>query len=124
MNNYSNESRFDREINNVPDGRYQVTVKGAEIRSAALMLDFRINSGPFMNHLLRSYLPMTANAQEWLGRDLRMCGLACTESELPARLNELLGVQLEVAKKTKGRYTNIYFNHRIQSATSTNNCRR
>ena len=44
-------------------------------------------------------------------------GLKLTKfSELSNRLAELLDAILEVTKKTRGEYSNVYFNRRIQVA--------
>jgi hypothetical protein len=39
-------------------------------------------------------------------------------SELAGRLEELLDVTLEVTKRTRGDYTNVYFNRRIRLAVA------
>jgi hypothetical protein len=41
-------------------------------------------------------------------------------SELSGRLEELLDVTLEVTKRTRGDYTNVYFNRRIRIADASN----
>ena len=41
-------------------------------------------------------------------------------SELAGRLEELLDVTLEVPKRTRGDYTNVYFNRRIRIAATSN----
>jgi hypothetical protein len=49
--------------------------------------------------------------------DLKTLGLQLSKfSELSRRLDELLDVTLEVTKRTRGDYTNIYFNRRIKLA--------
>ncbi len=40
-------------------------------------------------------------------------------SELSTRLDELLDVTLEVTKRTRGDYTNVYFNRRIRIAAAS-----
>ena len=53
--------------------------------------------------------------------DLKTLGIVLVKfSELAGRLEELLDVTLEVTKRTRGEYTNVYFNRRIQiAATAT-----
>jgi hypothetical protein len=51
---------------------------------------------------------------KWLKNDLHVCGLDLQKlSDLPANLERLLDVKLEVTKRTKGESENVYFNHRI-----------
>ena len=53
--------------------------------------------------------------------DLKTLGLELSKfSELSGRLEELLDVTLEVTKRTRGDYTNVYFNRRIRIAAATN----
>jgi len=50
----------------------------------------------------------------WLKNDLHVCGLDLDEiKELPAKLEKLLNVALEVTKKTRGENENVYINRRI-----------
>ncbi len=49
-------------------------------------------------------------------------GMVLTKfSELAGRLEELLDVTLELTKRTKGDYSNVYFNRRIQIPVVTSN---
>jgi hypothetical protein len=53
--------------------------------------------------------------------DLKTLGLELSKfSELSGRLEELLDVTLEVTKRTRGDYTNVYFNRRIRIAAVSN----
>jgi hypothetical protein len=50
----------------------------------------------------------------WLKNDLHACGLDLMKlSELRDYLPQLLDVQLEVTKRTRGDSVNIYFNRRL-----------
>jgi len=52
---------------------------------------------------------------DWLKTDLHTCGVEIEKlSELPDRLEDLLDVTLEVTKKTKGEFSSVYFNRRIE----------
>jgi len=52
--------------------------------------------------------------------DLKTLGLELSRfSELSGRLEELLDVTLEVTKRTRGDYTNVYFHRRIRLSTNT-----
>jgi hypothetical protein len=52
--------------------------------------------------------------------DLKTLGINLAKfSELQQRLDELLDVTLEVTKRTRGEYSNVYFNKRIQLAAAS-----
>ena len=54
---------------------------------------------------------------KWLKTDLFRCGLELEKlTDLPSRLEELIGVRLEITKKTSGEYSNTYFNKRLVRA--------
>lgn len=64
--------------------------------------------------LWRNNVMATRENLKWLKTDLHVCGLDLQKlSELPANLERLLDVKLEVTKRTKGDNENIYFNRRI-----------
>jgi len=64
--------------------------------------------------LFRHNVLATRENLKWLKNDLHVCGLDLAKaSDLPARMNELLDVKLEVTKRSKGENTNVYFNRRI-----------
>ena len=51
---------------------------------------------------------------KWLKTDLHTCGLDLEKlSDLPANLERLLDVRLEITKRTKDESENVYFNRRI-----------
>jgi hypothetical protein len=51
--------------------------------------------------------------------DLKTLGLELAKfSELAGRLDELLDKTLEVTKRTRGDYTNVYFNRRLNIASA------
>ena len=50
----------------------------------------------------------------WLKNDLHVCGLELVRlSDLQSHLHELLDIQLEVTKKTRGDNVNIYINKKV-----------
>jgi len=66
--------------------------------------------------LFRHNVLATRENLKWLKNDLHVCGLDLAKvSDLPAQLDKLLDVKLEVTKRTKGSNTNIYFNRRLAS---------
>lgn len=115
------EAPAEREMDNVPDGKYQVCVDKIELanshKSGTPMLKWQLkiiapnNIGRmiFRNNILKN-----GDNIKWLKQDLFTCGLELTKlSDLPNRLQELLDVTLEVTVKTKGEYSNTYINRRL-----------
>jgi hypothetical protein len=105
----------------VPDGKYQVNVETAEIVTSKtsgnpmLKWTLRIIAPHCQNRLLwRNNVMATRENLRWLKNDLHICGLDLQKiSDLPANLERLLDVKLEVTKRTKGDSENIYFNRRL-----------
>lgn len=125
-------SRFDNEFENapleekgefdpVPDGKYQVNVDKVEITTAKttgnpmLKWTLKILAPRCRGRLLwRNNVMATRENIRWLKNDLHVCGLDLQKlSDLPANLERLLDVKLEVTKRTKGDSENVYFNRRI-----------
>jgi len=110
-----------QEFDTVPDGKYQVNVEKVEVTSAKssgnpmLKWTLRILAPRFRGRMLwRNNVMATRENLKWLKTDLHVCGLDLQKlSELPANLERLLDVKLEVTKRTKGDNENIYFNRRI-----------
>jgi hypothetical protein len=105
----------------VPDGKYQVNVARVELTrsktSGATMLKWTLEVlGPtHAGRLLwRNNVIGSRENLRWLKQDLHVCGLDLARlSDLPANLERLLDVKLEVTKRTKGENTNVYFNRRL-----------
>lgn len=111
----------EKEFDDVPDGKYQVNVDKVEITTAKttgnpmLKWTLRILGPRFANRLLwRNNVMATRENIRWLKNDLHTCGLDLQKlSDLPANLERLLDVKLEVTVRSKGDNTNVYFNRRI-----------
>jgi len=118
---FSEASVEDREFDDVPDGKYQVQVDKAELVRAKssgnpmLKWTLRILGPRYAGRLLwRHNVIASRDNVRWLKNDLHVCGLELDKlSELQARLPELLDLQLEVTKKTRGDNINIYLNKRL-----------
>ena len=111
----------EREFDEVPDGKFQVNVDKVELTTAKssgnamLKWTLRILGPQYAGRLLwRHNVMATRENIRWLKNDLHLCGLDLVKlSELPDHLNQLLDVQLEVTKRTRGENVNIYFNRRL-----------
>ena len=107
----------------LPDGKYQVAVERVELlRSRAgnpmLKWTLRVLGPQCQGRLLwRNNVIASAENLKWLKTDLHTCGITLGKlSELPARLPELLDVNLEVTKRTRGENESVYLNKRIEAA--------
>jgi len=83
-----------------------------------LKLTLSILGPQFINRRLVHNATITAATLKYVKRDLLRCGLVLARlSDLQTRVTELVGLKLEIAKKTKGAHTNIYINHLITDAS-------
>ncbi|HPQ70610.1 MAG TPA: DUF669 domain-containing protein [bacterium] len=108
------------QFDDLPDGKYQAKVEKVEMgntQNGAPMLKWQLRVlGPQHRGrmLFRNSVMASRDNLKYLKADLLLCGLELAKlSDLPNRLNELLDVGLEVTKRTRGEYSNIYFNKRI-----------
>jgi len=120
-NDFADAPVEEKEFDSVPDGKYQVNVDKVEITTAKttgnpmLKWTLKILAPRFRGRLLwRNNVMASRENIRWLKNDLHVCGLDLQKlSDLPANLEKLLDVKLEVTKRTKGENENIYFNRRI-----------
>jgi hypothetical protein len=116
----------ERTFDTIPDGKYEVNVDRVELTTAKssgqpmLRWSLRILGPRCENRLLwRNNMLATRENIRWLKNDLHACGLDLQRlSDLPANLERLLDVKLEVTKRSKGDSENIYFNRRVVLASS------
>jgi len=107
----------------IPDGRYHVQVEHVELITGPRL------GHPLLKWKLRVRAPACAGALlwknhlvapknlAWLKHDLRLCGLQLDRlSDLPDHLERLLAVELDVTKRTRGPWENVYFNRRLEPA--------
>jgi hypothetical protein len=129
-------SRFDddyaaapveRENDPIPDGKYQVSIHKVELARSRqtdqpmLKWQLKIIAPKYVGRLIfRNNMLASAENIKWLKQDLFTCGLELAKlSELPDRLTDLLDVGLEVTVKTKGEYSNVFLNRRLDMATAS-----
>ncbi len=104
----------------VPDGKYQVRVQRVKLDRSQkgdpmLKWDLVVLSGQHANRHIFKNAVITQASLPFVKGDLKTLGLEVPRfSELPHHLDELLDLTLEVTKRTKGEYSNVYFNKRIQ----------
>lgn len=103
----------------VPDGKYQVRVQRVEMGASQkgdpmLKWDLVVISGPQAERHIFKNSVITHASLPFVKGDLQTLGLELPKfSELPNHLDQLLDQTLEVTKRTKGEYTNVYFNRRL-----------
>jgi hypothetical protein len=100
----------------VPDGKYQVTVKTVRLGESSkgdpmLKWDLVVISGQFAGRHIFKNAVITAASLPFVKGDLKTLGVTLPKfSELPNHLEGLLDKKLQVTKKTKDEFTNVYFN--------------
>jgi hypothetical protein len=105
----------------IPDGTYQAVIDRVELKrsktSGRKMLEWELKIlGP--SHAGRKVwkytLLETPENVAWAKKDFRRVGLHLEKlSDLPSRLEELLDLRVEITKKTRGEYEDIYFRKRL-----------
>ena len=111
----------ERDENPLPDGKYQIRIEKVEITraqssgNAMLKWTMRVLGPQHKGRVLwRNSVMASSDNLRWLKTDLHTCGLDLQKlPDLPANLERLLDVSLEITKRTKGENENIYFNRRI-----------
>jgi hypothetical protein len=111
----------EKEFDEIPDGKYQVKVDRVELTrsesSGNPMLKWALKIlGPTNKGRLlwRNNVIASKDNVKWLKQDLYTCGLQIEKlSDLSDKLESLLDIGLEVTKRTKNEFENIYFNRRI-----------
>ena len=106
----------------VPDGKYQARIDSVRLDRSQkgdpmLRWDLIVIAGQHAGcHIFKNSV-ITPAALPFVKGDLKTLGMELGKfSDLQQRLDELLDITLEVTKRTRGEYTNVYFNKRIQIA--------
>jgi hypothetical protein len=106
----------------VPDGKYQARIDEVRLDRSQkgdpmIKWDLIVIAGSQTGRHIFKNSVITPAALPFVKGDLKTVGLELAKfSDLAGRLEELLDVTLEVTKRTRGEYTNVYFNKRIQIA--------
>lgn len=114
-----------KDFEDVPAGRYQVFIdrlyldRAKTSKRLLLKWELVVAVGPYKERrIFRNNTLETADNLRWLKTDLQTAGLVLGAlSELPAQLEQLIGVMLDVTVSIKGSgdqaKTNVYLNKRI-----------
>ena len=106
----------------VPDGKYQVRIDAVRLDrrqrdDPMIKWDLLVIAGPHQGRHIFKNSVITPAALPYVKGDLKTVGLQLAKfSDLSDRLEDLLNVNLEITKRTRGDYTNVYFNKRIEIA--------
>jgi hypothetical protein len=112
------------DMEEVPDGKYQVrvnTVKLAQSQKGDPMLkwDLVVISGQHADRHIFKNSVITPASLPFVKGDLQTLGLTLAKfSDLPNHLELLLDLNIEVTKRTKGDFTNVYFNKLLHLAAA------
>ena len=108
----------------VPDGKYQARIESVKLESSQkgdpmIKFDLEVISGAQAGRHIFKNSVITQASIPYVKGDLKTLGLELAKfSQLAGRLEELLDVTLEVTKRTRGDYTNVYFNRRLRLAAA------
>jgi len=108
----------------LPDGKYQTRVQDARLGQSQngdpmLTYDLVVSSGPHTGrHIFKNSVINEATLR-LIKADLKTCGVVLPRfSELPEYVKDLGGITLEISKRTRGEYTNVYFERRVSSTNA------
>lgn len=104
------------EFDELADGKYQVRIDKAQVSQSSagdpmIKWELLVIAGSHEGRRIFKNSVITDRSLPFVKGDLKKVGLELKRlSELPARIGEALDKTLEVTKKTKGEYVNVYFN--------------
>lgn len=104
----------------VPDGKYQVRVHRVELGTSQagdpmLKWDLVVISGAQAGRHVFKNAVITAKSLPYIKGDLHTLGVQLPRfSDLPNHLDALLDQSVEITKRTRGEYSNVYFNRRLE----------
>lgn len=107
----------------MPDGRYNVRIEDVELYKSpssgnpVLKYTLRVIGPTHANHLMWKRRGITDKTRDYVADEVKLCGLQLPRfSDLKQNLHELIGVEIEVTRKTRGEDVNIYFNGPVEGA--------
>jgi hypothetical protein len=104
------------DFDDLPDGKYQVRIESVRMAESQkhdpmIKWDLIVISGQLAGRHIFKNSVITAASLPFVKGDLKVLGVQLPKfSDLPNHLEALLDKKLQVTKKTKDEYTNVYFN--------------
>jgi hypothetical protein len=128
-------SRFDQAVQTetkprtqfqeIPDGRYDVRIEDVELYKSpssgnpVLKYTLRVLGPTHTNQLMWKRRGITEKTREYVMEELETCGLELEKfSDLKYHLHDLIGVELQVTRKSRGEDVNIYFNDQLDGTSN------
>ncbi len=109
----------------LPDGRYEVRIEDVELYKSpnsgnpVLKYTMRVLGPTHADRMLWKRSAITDRTRDYVFDDLRLCGLELEKfSDLKFHLHDLIGVELEVTRRTKENNVNVYFNSTLDARAS------
>jgi len=123
-------SRFDRTVQpetkprpkfeSIPDGKFDVRIEDVELyvspktNNPVLKYTLRVLGPTHANQLMWKYRGITENTLSYILDELKVCGLELERfSDLKHHLHDLIGVELEVTRRSRGEDVSIFFNDQL-----------
>ncbi|HBY58933.1 MAG TPA: hypothetical protein DEH78_03870 [Solibacterales bacterium] len=104
----------------LPDGVYTVEVADVQLTETMstgnpmVKWTLRVIDGPHADRLMWKSRVITEKTLKFVKEDLEFCGVALDKfSDLPSHLGEMQGLRMKVARRTKGEWTDVYFQSRL-----------
>ncbi len=104
------------DFDEVPDGKYQVRIEAARMSESQkhdpmIKWDLVIISGQLAGRHIFKNSVITQASLPFVKGDLKVLGVALPKfSDLPKHLGLTLDKKLQITKRTKDEFTNVYFN--------------
>ena len=111
------------EFTPLPDGRYQAVIERVDLTQSQasgnprLYWVLRIVGPNHQGKVIGKGQTITANSLKWVKQELHVCGVDPEPfSDLPNLLENMTGTELEITKKTRDGFENIYIEKRLNGA--------
>jgi len=117
------ETRTRPQFAEMPDGRYDVRIEDVELYKSpssgnpVLKYTLRVLGPTHIDRMMWKRRGITAKTRDWVADELKICGLELAKfSDLKHHLHDLIGVELEVTRKSRGEDVAIFFNDQLESS--------
>jgi len=108
------------EFEEVPDGKYQVRIEATRLAESTkgdpmIKWDLVVISGQHAGRHIFKNSVITSASLPFVKGDLKLLGIELPKfSDLPSHLRRVLDKKLQVTKRTREEFTNVYFNRLLE----------